>query len=526
MDTNGIITTVAGSEIYGYSGNGGPPTKAWLNYPVDVAVDALGNLYIADMLNNRIRKVALAPPPVLAGSMAAGDIAFAEENGLGHIMSIAGRHKRTIDLDTGVTLYEFGYDDDNNLVSITDRFGNETSIERDTSGVPTSITSPDGITTTLTIDPNGHLTRVTYPDSNFYGFEYTTDGLMTAKVEPEGNRFEHVFDSDGRLTDATDEEGGHWQFSRNANSNGDILAEVLTGEGNLTSYVDHTYSTGEYTSTITDSTGAETLFARSADGLTVNKSLPCGMELEFKYDVDPEYKFTCVKEITESTPSGLEMVTLREKTYQDTDADDIPDLITETTTVNGKATTLQNNVLQSQKTITSPEQRTVMTSYDPATLVPTSVRIPGLYDTTYGYDSRGRLTSVSTNTRQTSCSYNAQGFLEFITDPENHTTSYSYDPVGRMTGISRPDGTSLGFTYDTNGNMTVLTNPSTINHGFGYNGVNLNSSYQTPLSGTYATFTIRTGALFKPTFPQASRSTTSMTKPGSCRYRPLKGTSI
>jgi len=34
--------------------------------------------------------------------------------------------------------------------------------------------------------------------------------------------------------------------------------------------------------------------------------------------------------------------------------------------------------------------------------------------------------------------------------------------------------------------MTVLTNPSTINHGFGYNKVNLNSSYQTPLSGSYS----------------------------------------
>ena len=34
--------------------------------------------------------------------------------------------------------------------------------------------------------------------------------------------------------------------------------------------------------------------------------------------------------------------------------------------------------------------------------------------------------------------------------------------------------------------MTVLTNPSTINHGFGYNGVNRNTSYQTPLSGNYS----------------------------------------
>ena len=112
-----------------------------------------------------------------------------------------------------------------------------------------------------------------YSDGSFYSFEYTPDGLMTAKIEPEVNRFEHVFDSNGKLTKATDEEGGHWQFTRTVSSNGDILTEVLTGEGNLTSYLDHTDSTGAYTSTITDPTGAQTLFSESGDGLTVNKSL-------------------------------------------------------------------------------------------------------------------------------------------------------------------------------------------------------------------------------------------------------------
>ena len=61
--TNGIITTVAGNGapgIYGngtYSGDGVIATNASLNYPTDVAVDAAGNLFIADSENNRVRKV-------------------------------------------------------------------------------------------------------------------------------------------------------------------------------------------------------------------------------------------------------------------------------------------------------------------------------------------------------------------------------------------------------------------------------------------------------------------------------------
>jgi sugar lactone lactonase YvrE len=52
-----IITTVAGTGTQGYSGDGGPATNAELYNPNDVAFDASGNLYIADTGNHRIRKV-------------------------------------------------------------------------------------------------------------------------------------------------------------------------------------------------------------------------------------------------------------------------------------------------------------------------------------------------------------------------------------------------------------------------------------------------------------------------------------
>ncbi|RZB33972.1 MAG: hypothetical protein SRB2_03365 [Desulfobacteraceae bacterium Eth-SRB2] len=503
VDTRGIINTIAGTGIDGYNGDGGPATEALLSYPFGVFVDAAENLYISDTGSNRIRKV--SPPTTLKDMLSASELVFVEKNGLAHVMQCSGSHKATFDLDTGAVLYEFGYDENNNLISITDQFGNQTTINRDGNGVPTSIASPDGLTTQLTIDAANHLTRITYPDESFYSFEYTPDGFMTAKIEPEGNRFDHVFDTSGKLTDAMDEEGGHWQFNRTASANGDILTEVLTGEGNLTTYLDHTYSTGAYTSTITGPTSSQTLFSESSDGLSVNKTLACGMDLEFKYGLDSEYKFKFVKEMTESTPYALKKVTLRDKTYQDTDSDDIPDLITETVTINGKSTTLENNVLQSQKTITSSEGRTVTTLYDPSTLVTESVSVPGLFDTTYGYDTRGRLTSIDTNTRGTDFIYNAQGFLESVTDPENHTTTYTYDPVGLITGINRPDTTSIGFTYDNNGNMTVLTNPSSINHGFGYNNINLNSSYQTPISGSYAYVYDKDRRLVQTHFPSGNQ---------------------
>jgi len=55
---NGLITTVAGNGTNAFAGDGGPATNASLNYPFGVVLDASGNLYIADQVNNRIRKVA------------------------------------------------------------------------------------------------------------------------------------------------------------------------------------------------------------------------------------------------------------------------------------------------------------------------------------------------------------------------------------------------------------------------------------------------------------------------------------
>ncbi len=57
VDAAGIISTIAGTGERGFGGDGGPATEAQLDFPYGVALDAAGNLYFADQVNNRIRKV-------------------------------------------------------------------------------------------------------------------------------------------------------------------------------------------------------------------------------------------------------------------------------------------------------------------------------------------------------------------------------------------------------------------------------------------------------------------------------------
>ena len=64
--STGVITTVAGTGSYGYSGDGGLASSATLYYPEGVTVDTSGNVYIADSFNHRIRIFSLsaaAPTP-------------------------------------------------------------------------------------------------------------------------------------------------------------------------------------------------------------------------------------------------------------------------------------------------------------------------------------------------------------------------------------------------------------------------------------------------------------------------------
>ena len=67
VDRLGATSVVAGTGSSGFSGDGGLATNAQLRQPSGVAVDGVGNLYIADTSNNRLRKVSGGIITTIAG---------------------------------------------------------------------------------------------------------------------------------------------------------------------------------------------------------------------------------------------------------------------------------------------------------------------------------------------------------------------------------------------------------------------------------------------------------------------------
>ena len=172
--SGGVITTVAGGNAQGYSGDGGPATSAELSEPSGVAVDTKGNVYIADTYNSVIRKV-----------NSAGIITTIAGNGTGGYSGDGGpATKAELDEPFGVTVDASGNvfiaDTVNHVIrkvttdgTITTFAGNGTIFYNKGDGVPATSTGISNATG-VAVDAAGNL------------YIATNQGFLVLKVTPGG----------------------------------------------------------------------------------------------------------------------------------------------------------------------------------------------------------------------------------------------------------------------------------------------------------------------------------------------------
>jgi len=105
ITTAGIVSTVAGNGFPGFSGDNGPAARAQLNLPYGITTDPAGNLYIADLGNNRIRRISLdGTITSLPGTFQSPRNVLADSQGNVYVSEFDAHRVRRINLDGTLTL--------------------------------------------------------------------------------------------------------------------------------------------------------------------------------------------------------------------------------------------------------------------------------------------------------------------------------------------------------------------------------------------------------------------------------------
>lgn len=99
---DGTIQTIAGSGVAGFAGDGGPAAQALLNQPYGLAADSSGNLYIADLGNARVRKISVDGS---IQTVAGGGVIAAGGNTAVAALNVQFLEPRNVAIDAGGTLY-------------------------------------------------------------------------------------------------------------------------------------------------------------------------------------------------------------------------------------------------------------------------------------------------------------------------------------------------------------------------------------------------------------------------------------
>jgi RHS repeat-associated protein len=549
ITTDGLIDTVAGNGTWGFSGDGGPAVQAELGEPMALALAPDGSLYISDSDNNRVRRVrpdgiletvaggdfstdrcpgsdpcpegsparmyvlalprgiAIGPDnllyvadhfhysirvvkPGLPG-YSQGDTLIASSNGWQvYHFNAGGKHLQTLDALTGGLIYQFSYDSQGRLAWIKDGSGNQTTVERDTSGIPTAIVGPYGARTLLTLNPSGRLDAVVNPAGETVTLTYNTDGLL--QIFQDGRSGQHVFsyDTKGRLTGEQDPAGNLTSLTRVEASDGYTV--TLASTPNFTHvYGVHRLPGGDILSVFVDmgNTRKQILYRLNGTEVITNSS---GVSESFTYAPDPIWGMGMPypSAYTRRTP-GLSDYSFTRLQAASLTAPGNPfsveGITTTQTTGDGRATTWTYTGADRTLVMKSPAGRTETTRYDSLGRV-ASRQTGGMAAVESTYDSHGRLAALTqtdgSETRSDALAYNSDGELASYTDALSHVYHFAYDLAGRIATFTEPGGAETAFTYDANGNLLSVIPPGKSAHIYTYNPQDLMDSYTPPGNGS------------------------------------------
>jgi hypothetical protein len=198
VNPDGIITTLAGKFGRPHGGDGAPAVDAGILDPASVVVDPEGNIYVSEFWGGGpgyIRKISPALPGISGTDIAVPS----RDRSTIFIFDSRGRHKEIRAANSNALIEHFTYNTFGQLTNVFESDGKGITIELDATGQPHAIVSSNGQRTELTLDANGYLSSVSTPDTKTYNFSSTPTGLISRSTDANGQIQNYHYDRVGLL---------------------------------------------------------------------------------------------------------------------------------------------------------------------------------------------------------------------------------------------------------------------------------------------------------------------------------------
>ena len=519
VNPDGIISTVAGNGIRGYSGDGGPATSASLLSPDGVAIGPDGSIYINDGGNNRIRRV--GPDGVIATVAGNGNhvyfwgdftyCGYSGDGGLatstplcgptgvavgpdgsvyiadmssrihrvrpdGIITSVAGNGSNSYGGDGGpaanaLLYYPYGIAvaPDNSLVIADSANGRIRRVASAWLGVSISdfsVPSEDGSQIYIFNASGRHLrTLNALTGAALFSFGYDSGGRLLTVTDGAGNITTIERDASGNPTGIVAPFGQHTTLAVDANG---YLASMTNPAGESTRM---SYNDGGLMTTYTDPKGNIHKFAYDANGLLVRDDNPAGGYMALAGTSTPSTKQEVLTTalgritsyLTEYLSTGDQRLTIttpagaQSVMLAKTDGSNQNTMTDGTTSVEKNGTDPRFGALVYLPASTTVKTPSGLTQTTTLTRTATLVNPADLLSLTSQTDT------LNINNRLYTKAYNASSKAFTLTTPTGRSSSATIDSLGRPVSLLPAAGlTPVNYGYDSQGFLTTASQGSLV----------------------------------------------------------------
>ena len=426
----------------------------------------------------------------------------------------------------GVQAVRNSYDEAGRLLSSTDANGNTTTFTHQVEANRETLTDRLGNPTLYEYDDDGNVIHVTDPLGNTISYTYDANDNQLTQTDALGHTLSFTYDAAGNRLTEKDPLGNVTRYSYNdrrqpltvIDSRGGVTTSAYDGSGNLLSQTDpagkttsYTYNTQGQMLTMTDPLSAKTTFTYDANGRVSSQTDGLGNLISFTYDTNGNQ---LTQSLSRTKSDGSREVLITQ--YQC----DANNRRIKTTYPDGTFTRVVFNAMGKRSDSIDALGRTTHYDYDDnGRLIKTTY--PDQTSESITYDADGhRLTFTDRAARVMSYLYDRAGKLVKTTYPDQTSTQMVYDAAGRTLQTIDALNQSVSFGYDDAGRQTSITDALNHTIRFAYDAAGNQISVTDALNHTTGFLYDAVGRLIKTNYPDQTADLISYDAMG----RPLSKT--